>query len=183
MERTQLTERSWLGRTECPVELDWDELWAMRPERPGVLVMGGRQVEMPRLQQAYGRDYSFTGQTSVALPIPPTLQRVVDWANSLGIGEFNQLLVNWYADGTRYIGSHADNTTPLVPGSPIVTISLGAERCFRIRTHRGERVLDVRPADRDVLIMGGAFQAEFKHEITKVATAGPRVSLTLRCFK
>lgn len=183
MERVELTERSWLGRTQCPLPLDWDALWAMRPDRPGILVMQGREVAMPRLQRAYGRDYSFSGQTSVAQPIPPELQAVVDWADGLGIGAFNQLLVNWYADGTRYIGAHSDNTAPLVRDSPIVTISLGATRCFRIRTRAGERVMDLHPADRDVVVMGGAFQSEFKHEVTKVAHAGPRISLTLRQFR
>jgi len=145
--------------------------------------MRGRPIPMPRLQTAYGRDYSFSGQTSVAKPIPPELQGVVDWANSLGMGLFNALLVNWYADGSKYIGAHSDNTAPLVRDSPIMTVSLGATRCFRVRTRADERVVDLHPADGDVIVMGGAFQAEFKHEVTKVARAGPRISLTLRQFR
>jgi alkylated DNA repair dioxygenase AlkB len=183
MEREDLTERSWLARGRCPVEIDWEALWALRPDFPGVLVMHGRSVPMPRLQTAYGRDYSFSGQTSVALPIPPELQGVVDWANSLGMGEFQALLVNWYATGSHYIGAHSDNTAPLVHGSPIITVSLGATRCFRVRTRAGQRVIDLHPADGDFIVMGGAFQAEFKHEITKVARAGPRISITLRRFR
>jgi hypothetical protein len=41
-------------------------------------------------------------------------------------------LINYYEDGSKNIGMHADSEQSLIPGSYIASVSLGAERFFDI---------------------------------------------------
>lgn len=191
------TETSWLDQGYLPSDLNITEpddfalLWDLRPPEHSEVRMGAKIVPIPRWQQSYIRDYKFSGSTAKAKELPEELEPYLTWANSLGYGEFNQFLVNWYEDGSHYIGAHADNTRPLVRNSPIVTITIassGLPRKFRIRTMDKEIVRDVETTNGLVLVMGGTFQKEFKHEIVKISgekasRVGPRISITLRQFK
>src|SRR5262245_61668700 len=136
---------------ELPEELrpdDVEPLWALRPAEPDVLLLYGRQVPIPRFQRAYGRDYRFSNQTSVADAIPALLEPMLAWARALD-PRINGLLVNWYdAAHKHYIGPHRDSPIGRVPDSPIVTMSFGASRCFRMRRYRG------RPEERVDLEVG-----------------------------
>ena len=40
----------------------------------------------------------------------------------------------------RHAGAHADDEAQLVPGAPILSMSLGATRKFRIRWRRGKAI-------------------------------------------
>ena len=196
--REYLTEDSWLDQGHLPSKLnisdpdDFALLWDLHPSTHSEVRMGSRMVPIPRWQQSYIRDYKFSGNTAKAEDLPEELEPYLKWADSLNYGEFNQFLVNWYEDGNHYIGPHADNTRPLVPDSPIITISIcpsGTPRKFRIRNIGDKEIVrDVETTNGLVLVMGGAFQKEFKHEIVKITgkkamEAGPRISITLRQFK
>ncbi len=54
----------------------------------------------------------------------------------------NGLLINWY-DGRKehYIGKHRDRRTNVVVDSPIVTLSIGQERIFRLWPWPGSGVM------------------------------------------
>ena len=141
----EVFSESWLDVHQLPLELSGEQcfkqLWEIHPEEHGKVTIFGKELDVPRWQKSYGRDYRFSGNTSRADPVPDVLQPYLDWVHSLGYeesryGEFNQILVNWYADGSHYIGSHSDDERQLVPDSPIVTITLclpGTPRKFRIR--------------------------------------------------
>lgn len=90
-------------------------------------------------------------------------------------------------NGLHYIGTHRDDEKQLIKGSPIVTISLGEERKFRIRENSIKIVKDVMTKNGIVLVMGGNFQKDFKHEIVKINVekgkkVNLRISITLRQF-
>jgi hypothetical protein len=65
----------------------------------------GREIPTPRWQQAYGPKYFFSGLWHDAEPFPVELAPLMQWANTLGLGTFNQLFVNWYKDGYHYVGT------------------------------------------------------------------------------
>lgn len=44
-----------------------------------------------------------------------------------------QVLLNWYQDGTHHMGAHSDAERELIPLAPIISVSLGQERIFRVR--------------------------------------------------
>jgi alkylated DNA repair dioxygenase AlkB len=190
-------ESSWLDVGTLPSRLlpdedEFLELWVLHPEKHSEIVIMGKRTQIPRYQQSYLEDYKFSGVVAKKIPLPKALAPYLKWANSLGYGEFHQYLVNWYEDGNSYIGSHSDDEKQLVPGSPIVTITLcreGTPRKFRIRAKDAKKTVveDVLTTNGKILVMGGDFQKEFKHEIVKItgakaADAGARISITLRQF-
>ena len=192
MQREYLTEKSWLDRCTLPFPVhNFDTLWDLHPEDHAEVMIYGKLIPIPRFQRSYGQDYKFSGVVSKGHPIPDELRPFLDWTNSLGYGEYDEMLLNWYKDGSQYISSHSDSESQLVPNSPIVTITLclpGESRKFRIRDNNKKIVKDILTLHRSVLVMGGHFQKEFKHEIVKMTgkaalKAGKRISLTFRQFK
>ena len=184
---------SWLAVGRVPKRLradpaQFETLWALRPADFGKVVMMGREVATPRWHQSYGRGYYFTGMQHAALPVPEPVRPILDWANALGLGHFNQVLFNWYANGHHYIGRHRDDETQLVRRSPILSLSFGATRTFRVRDWRtGKVALDLPLPDGAALVMGGSMQATHQHEVPKIGgkkgeAVGRRINITLRQF-
>lgn len=189
IDKIEITRKSWLLKTQLPIELtevDTDALWSLCPKTPSFVVLYNKTIEMPRRIQSYRVDYRFSGITHKAIPLPEEFVPFADWVDSIGLGLFDQVLVNWYENGNQYIGSHADSEGQLVSGSPIITISLGASRTFRIRKN-GKIVHDEIVEHGTVVAMCGSFQQELKHEIPKIAgkkgkNHGRRISITFRKF-
>lgn len=96
----------------------FEKIWASRPEDDQTVMMAGKKVVIPRKQRAYLNSYKFSGSEAKAHLSTPEIDYFLQIANSLGYGSFNQILVNWYADGNEYIGPHADNTKPLQEDLP-----------------------------------------------------------------
>jgi alkylated DNA repair dioxygenase AlkB len=183
---------SWVDSLWLPIELAprFNELWDEHPAVFARVIVYGIEHPTPRWSQSYGRAYIYSGVKHEALPIPSNLAPLVQWANGLGYpGSFNQVMVNWYESGLHYIGKHSDSEAQLIPGLPIVSISLGAERKFRIRDKQtGAIVSDIPLPNLRVLVMGGAMQREFTHEVPKMTgrtagTTGRRINITFRQFR
>ena len=86
--------------------------------------------------------------------------RMLEWATGV---RYNYCLLNYYKDGTRNIGAHADDERDLEPGSSIASVSLGAVRRFRFRPKTRApgawlRPAELRLANGSLLIMGGRTQ-------------------------
>ncbi len=154
--------------------------------------MFGRQIPTPRWQQAYGRDYRYSGSVNRALPLPPALAPLLEWARSRCDPRLNSALVNWYdrASG-HYIGRHRDAETGRVPGSEIVAISLGHRAVLRLRPAKGRGFSDIPLADGDVYRIPWETNRAFTHEIPPLKTEshgletgnpGRRISVTFRAF-
>jgi alkylated DNA repair dioxygenase AlkB len=170
-----------------PVERRFDatafeSLWQLHPAAYHEIVMGGRKVKTPRWQQAFGQDYRYSGRINRALPIPPLLQPLLAWAVDNIDTRLNAILVNWY-DGKlgHYMGRHRDTMNKLVKGTPIVTISFGEERIFRLRPREGCGHTDFLSSDGAVFVMPYETNREWTHEIPRLKKyQGRRVSVTLR---
>ena len=198
--RENMGKNSWLDTMMLPENLipnkeTFTKLWNLHPEEHAEVLIYGKLIPIPRWQRSYGRDYKFSGVVSKGHEIPPELKPYISWVNSLGYGTFDEILLNWYANGENYIGSHSDDESSLKKGSPIVTITLcdtndlSILRKFRIRNKDESKkvVKDVLTSNGMVLIMGGDFQKEFRHEVVKMTgeiakKAAPRISITLRQF-
>lgn len=169
-----------------PTEPTLRDLWDLHPPELPELTIHGRTVKAPRWQQAYARDYRCAGQVSVALPVPPLLEPFLAWSQRELDGRLNGLLLNWY--DTRlghYIGPHRDKTAGLVKGAPIVTISLGAERVFRLRAW-GERWAGPRVSRAThgaLFVMPFGTNQAWTHGVPHLASSrGRRISVTVRAF-
>jgi alkylated DNA repair dioxygenase AlkB len=166
----------------------FDELWGMHPAEFHEIKMHGRGVLTPRWQQAYGRDYHYTGRTNRALPLPPILEPLLAWATEVIDSRLNGVLLNWY-DGllSHYIGRHRDSRVNMVSGAPIVTISFGEERMFRLRPWphaRGNLCRDFEAHDGAVFVMPFETNLRWTHEVPAFSKwKGRRISVTLRAFQ
>lgn len=168
----------------------FNELWEQHPKELGRVMIADSVISTPRWQQSYLRSYQFTGMDHAALDtVPAVLLPLKRWVDEeLGYGSFNQVFVNWYADGSHYIGPHSDDTTQLVPGSPIVSVSFGASRVFRIHSRRGgPKIKDYTLRHGDCIVMLSPMQQHYKHSIVKVGgrkatTVGRRINVTFRKF-
>ena len=197
------------------------QLWALRPEEIHTVKMYGKEVPLKRRLRSYGHDYRFSNNVAKAprattsggeeVRNPPWVQALLDFATdrerrrpgeaggseSVQSFVFNQALVNWYENGSDCIGFHSDDQTQIVPGAPVYTVSLGAERRFLVRAKPrkglgvGGETRKQSPCTREfpvtdgsVLVMGGEnFQRDFQHSVpAQKRVEGARISVTLRCF-
>lgn len=207
--RYDLADDCFLLLAQLPATLRLDshafrDLWQAQPEQHGRIVLRGKETNVPRKQQAYERSYWFAGMLHEPAPRHPTPEyalRLQAWLQSLGDTspfreyhfEPNEVLINWYANGHDYIGSHSDDERQLQLTDRgeclVVTTSHGATRKFRFRRKSDNRIVrDFELADNTVCVMAGLTQRTLKHEIVKVAgkrglAVGPRVSITIRHFK
>jgi alkylated DNA repair dioxygenase AlkB len=167
-----------------PTQCAFEALWALHPTDFHEIMMHGRLVKTPRWQRAYGKDYHYTNRTNRALLIPAELKPLLSWANQQIDPRLNGLLLNWY-DGTlgHYIGRHRDSTANMVSGAPIITISLGETRVFRLRPWKRQGMIDFAAEHGTVFIMPYETNLAWTHEVPHSARRrGRRISVTLRAF-
>lgn len=92
---------------------------------------------------------------------------------------YNAALCNLYRNGNDSVGLHADAEPEM--GPIIASVSLGAERMFRLKRHDGSVALSQRLPHGSLLIMAGATQKHFKHEVPKEPhIIHARINLTFR---
>jgi len=87
-----------------------------------------------------------------------------------------------YRDGRDAMGWHSDDEPELGPAPSIASLSLGAMRRFRL-CHREDPAkklsIDLQPGS--VLLMAGATQRNYRHELPRTARAvGARINVTFR---
>ena len=188
--RTQLSSKSWIDQSEIPKhvleQIDFQDVWEDQPKKAGSFLMFGKQIKIPRRNRSYLKDYTFSGKKHKGhSSVPYSLWVLFHWVNQLGYGQFNQIFVNWYHDGSHYIGAHQDNEPEIIPDSPIVSISLGDERTFRVTNPAVKKWrYDVGMPDGTVLVMGGGFQKELKHQVPKTKKSKERrINVTFRQFR
>lgn len=162
----------------------FESLWQLHPAEYHEIVMAGRRVRTPRWQQAFGADYRYSGSINRALPLAPPLLPLLDWARQAIDPGLNAVLMNWYdAALGHYMGRHRDSTGGMVRGAPIVTISFGEERVFRLRPLHGPGRKDFLARDRSVFIMPYETNRDWTHEVPRARKyTGRRISVTLRAF-
>jgi alkylated DNA repair dioxygenase AlkB len=92
---------------------------------------------------------------------------------------YNAVPCNLYRNGNDSVGLHADAEPEM--GPVIASVSLGAERLFRLKGQNGAVAFAERLPHGSLLIMAGKTQKNFKHEVPKEPdVAQPRINLTFR---
>jgi alkylated DNA repair dioxygenase AlkB len=148
---------------------------------------------VPRDEAYYGdpgTQYTYSRREYRPLPWIPELlqlssrvaQAVPDTAYdnlSLSHAGFNAVLCNLYRNGNDSVGLHADAEPEM--GPVIASLSLGAERLFRLKGKDGKVTLSHMLPHGSLLIMAGATQKNFKHDAPKQPDiTEPRINLTFR---
>lgn len=150
----------------------------------------GKELSIPRNQTAYGdpeTTYTFSGLTVDAKPwLPILLDIKTDVENATG-KKFNFCLINYYADGSKYIGYHKDDERDLGSRPWIASISLGQTRKFYFKAD--DPTLDVVKTiltHGSLCIMIDPTNVHWKHSVPKETIkncSNPRINLTFRIIQ
>jgi alkylated DNA repair dioxygenase AlkB len=148
---------------------------------------------VPRDEAYYGdpgTDYTYSRRAYQPLSWMPelfSLKACVEEATpaaahtNLGLPKlgYNAVLCNQYRNGNDSVGLHADAEPEM--GPVIASVSLGAERLFRLKGKNGKVAFAERLPHGCLFIMAGKTQKNFKHEVPKEpAVNQSRINLTFR---
>lgn len=166
------------------IDKEFEKLWIDHPTEFHEVLMHGKLVKTPRWQQAYGKNYEYTGSRNNALPLQENHRKYLEWGQKKIYDRLNGVLINWYDGSSKhYIGPHRDSTRGLEKTSPIVTISHGEERVFRLRPYRGKGYQDFVIKEGDAVIIPWNTNKRYTHEVPTFSKYKKRrISITLRAF-
>lgn len=113
-------------------------------------------------------------------PMPDWLCSVLDDISARhGLPVLNHVVLHRYVDGSDTIGMHHDKYMDIDPGSTIVSVSIGAQRDFRIGKKNEYTTFAV--SDGDTVLIEDAVNREMKHGIPpRKRCTGTRYSITAR---
>jgi alkylated DNA repair dioxygenase AlkB len=149
--------------------------------------------DVPRDEAYYGdpgTQYTYSHREYTPLSWIPellSLKTMVEQATpaaayeNLGLPKlgYNAVLCNLYRSGNDSVGLHADAEPKM--GPIISSVSLGAERLFRLKQKSGRVAWSERLPHGSLLIMAGNTQKNFRHEVPKEPSIiEPRINLTFR---
>lgn len=103
---------------------------------------------------------------------------------------FNAAFVNWYVDGSEYVGAHSDDIRKLKDGSPIISFTFLLDdkvpRKFTVNSYEDNTIIDSYILGHgDLLVMEDGFQKCLKHAIPKCSIKknfSRRINVTIRAF-
>ncbi len=189
-ERIELPDAELRFWPDCDLGLDpellFEELHESLAWREESIFLFGRSVLQPRLLAWYGDEgtrYRYSGVIHEPQPLTPRLDELRRRLEALCDARFNSVLANLYRHERDSMGLHADDEPELGAEPVIASVSLGAERVFRLK-HRLRR--DLKPLrlalpSGSLLVMSGVTQRFWKHEVPKqTRPCGPRINLTFR---
>ena len=159
--------RGWLdGADELLVRLAAQLAW-----KGGRRPMYGALVEEPRLHSS----------PDLFDPTTPEVIREMAVALDERYDEgLDATFVNYYRTGADSVAWHADRVGRHQIDPIVAVVSLGGPRRFHLRPMGGGESAKLVLGSGDLLVMGGACQHTWEHSVPKMASAPPRMSVTLR---
>ena len=151
--------------------------------------MFGRTVIFPRQSAFYSdrsRIYQYSGTRHESILFSKVLLAIKKRIEEVFAETWNACLCNLYADGSEYMGWHADNEKVIDQSIGIVLCSYGATRRFGFRPFADKnnaRAEFIELSHGDILMMSAGCQSLIKHALPKQASSQEeRISLTWRYF-
>ena len=146
--------------------------------------MYGKEIPFPRLTAWYadeGKNYTYSGLKNIPLPISPLLENLKNRCETQAKTRFNSALLNYYRTGTDSMGWHADNEPELGKNPIIASLTFGISRKFQFK-HRTipNSIQNIILEHGSLLIMAGATQHHWLHQVPKVKAEGERINITFR---
>ena len=147
----------------------------------------GKESLVPRLEAWYGdpgKSYAYSGIHMDPKPWTDELLLIKKAIEPVAGVTFNSVLINYYRDGADRVAWHSDDEKELGQNPVIGSVSLGAERKFKLR-HKKYKTNglkhDIMLNHGSFLLMKGSTQHHWMHEIPRTAKPiGPRINLTFR---
>lgn len=182
LNRQLLVYREWLNGSEAEVlfrrlqnELPW--------QQHHIQVFGKRCLE-PRLSLWVGDAdcaYRYSGRWREPMPWPDYLLTLKQNLEQCIQQPFNSALLNYYRDGSDYMGWHSDNEKQLGSTPVIASLSLGEARRFLFRNKLHNQRREYLLEHGDMLLMNRLSQQQWQHSLPKMLKIKrPRINLTFR---
>ena len=113
------------------------------------------------------------------------IPKVGGWLEEKLGKKFNFALVNYYSDGSKYIGFHSDAVKSLKKddnwGVTIFSLTFGATRDFIFKSIKTKENWKIPLTNNTGLMMGGATQKNYKHAVPKRKNVKEgRINITFR---
>ena len=144
----------------------------------------GRTFTARRLSASYGdpaSSYRYSGIVRRAMPWPGYLRTLAADVAAVVEWRFNFVLINRFRDGGDRLGWHADNEVDLGNRPVIASLSVGAERVFRVRPKGGGASVGKLLGHGSLVLMWGDSQRDFRHAVPPTARpVGERLNFTFR---
>jgi len=147
----------------------------------------GKESLVPRLEAWYGdpgKSYAYSGIQMNPKPWTKELVEIKEAIEKEAGVPFNSVLINYYRDGKDRVAWHSDDEKELGQNPIIGSVSLGAERKFKLRhkKYKGNGLkTEIMLQHGSFLLMKGPTQHHWMHEIPRTAKPiGPRINLTFR---
>ena len=162
-----IIQKNWYKLSEDKFNI----LWNLRPQEDTYIKIFGKSIKIPRKNKLFSIDnssYTYSGQTMHAnnLNEYPILLKIFNLFNRKTGYNYNAILVNWYKDGSEYIGKHSDDENGLDVENGIWSLSFGSARNFNIHKKNTNKLLKkIVLEDGDLIGMCGNFQKELKHSL------------------
>lgn len=186
---------------------NFNEMFALHPEKKHKIIMFLEEVEVNRWQQSYlntpsyemntlrTQSYMYSGfdVSNNNNQLPKKFQIYYDYMKSID-KKYNQVVANWYQDKNDYIAYHADCEDGMIPNAEISIISLYENDVNDSENYRtfsfmpkNDKIdcwydkVNIMARHGTIITMCGNTQKEFKHGIEKTNdNVIPRISLSFR---
>jgi alkylated DNA repair dioxygenase AlkB len=170
--------------TSADTRLFYETLLGDIPWKNDEAVIFGKRIVTARKVAWYGDSnfsYTYSGTTKQALVWTDELATLKSIVEKLTATRFNSCLLNLYHDGSEGMAWHSDDEKSLARNSTIASVSLGAEREFRLKHKRLNEKVSVLLESGSLLVMRDATQTHWLHSIPKTKKIKtPRINLTFR---
>ncbi|MCJ8338248.1 MAG: alpha-ketoglutarate-dependent dioxygenase AlkB [Pseudomonadales bacterium] len=161
------------------------QLLAELPWRHDHLTVFGKSHLMPRLhcyQSEQNLNYQYSNLTLQPQSYHAKVLQLKRYLEAVTGQSYNAVLINLYRDGLDKMGWHSDDEPELGNNPSIASISLGAQRCFKLR-HRDKSAADIalQLNHGSLLLMAGELQQHWQHCLPiRKKIIQPRINLTFR---
>ena len=131
-----------------------------------------------------GLDYAYSNMTMHPVAWNSLVYELLQKVQTVTEHKFNSVLLNYYRDGQDSVAWHSDDEPELGPNPVIASLSLGASRDFHLK-HKSKplqrRCITLEHGS--LLLMQGATQHNWQHQLAKRVEAQGRINLTFRAIQ
>jgi len=173
-----------LAQADNLLELFLTEL----PWRHDQITVFGKSHLMPRMhcyQSEISINYQYSNLSLTPDSYHPKVLQLKRYIEAVTGVSYNAVLINLYRNGLDKMGWHSDDEPALGTNPSIASISLGVERCFKLR-HKQKDAADMslELAHGSLLQMSGSLQANWQHSLpVRKRISLARINLTFRYIK
>lgn len=133
-----------------------------------------------RKTASFGVPYNSSNIKYLEKPIPKIFKSIIEKIAAIVNFEPNNILINYYTDGSSRMGFHSDDTSILKKNTGVVILSLGSDRIMRFKSKNNGEIFDLNLEKNSLLLMKNDNQNKYLHSILPSKHDNPRISVTFR---